>query len=93
MKPQKFCRAAEIAILVLLCVLFCLLVGCADPREDERRQQTANSAATIYEAAVAIEEGAPVAAPAAAIKANASAIATAQGLPYPPTSKPQEPNP
>lgn len=85
MKPQTFSRAFKIAIVVLILILIVifLLTGCADPREDERRQQTANSAATIYEAATAIEEGAPVAAPAAAIKANASAIAAAQGHPYP----------
>jgi len=60
--------------------------GCA--ADDARRQSVANSAATIYEAALAIEAGVPSAAPAAVIRANASAIAAAQGMPYPTTSPP-----
>lgn len=86
-------RIFEGLILFLAILGIILLTSCADPREAERRQETANSAATIYEAAVAIEEGAPVTAPAAAIKANASAIATAQGHPYPPPQPPKEPKP
>ena len=90
MKPQAFSRALMLAALGLVAIgLLILFSGCADPREDERRQQTANSAATIYEAAVAIEQGAPVAEPAAAIRANASAIATAQGHPYPTKQEPK----
>lgn len=61
--------------------------------DEQRRRETANSAATIYEAAAAIEQGAPPAAPAAMIKRNASAIATAQGLPYPPAVVPESTNP
>lgn len=76
-------RIAEAGMIILAVFAIIWLTSCADPREQERRQQTANSAATIYEAATAIEQGAPVAAPAAAIKANASAIAAAQGHPYP----------
>lgn len=71
-------------IQILLLPLVCLLLSsCADARQDERQQQTANSGATIYEAAVAIEQGVPAAQPLAAIKLNASAICTANGHPYP----------
>lgn len=69
----------------------CQIRSAAEAERDERRRiETANSAATIYEAAAAIEQGAPSAGPAAAIKRQASAIATAQGLPYP---HPDEPTP
>jgi hypothetical protein len=61
-----------------------LLAGCG-----EHRQAVADSAASIYEAAQAIENGVPPAKPVAAIKAQASAIAAAEGFVYPapPASK------
>lgn len=70
-------------ILILTAVL--LLAGCGDTRV---AQATADSAATIYEAAVAIEHGVAPAAPAAAIKANAAAIIAAQGYAWPPPAAP-----
>ena len=82
-------RAWWFLIAVLLALGVLCLVGCAESRTSiERRQATADSAATIYEAATAIEQGATPAAPLNAIKSNASAIATAQGHPYPPAPVP-----
>ena len=74
-----------LAILLIIGGL-CALTGCADPLEGARRQQVADSAATIYEAASAIEQGVAPGAPLTAIKHNASAIAAAEGMPYPPAS-------
>jgi flagellar biosynthesis component FlhA len=79
-------------IQLLGLVLVSMLSGCADARQDDRQQQTANSAATIYEAAVAIEQGVPAPLPLAAIKTSASAICTANGHPYPPAA-PAAPTP
>ena len=76
-----------------LAVIALLLAGCADARQDERQQQTANAGATIYEAAVAIEQGVPAAQPLAAIKLNASSICAANGHPYPPPAAPAAPAP
>lgn len=62
-------------------LLAVIVGGCAG---DDRRKAVAASAATIYEAAAAIEQGAAPARPLNAIKANATAIAAAQGYQYPP---------
>lgn len=72
--------------MILLCmgVALAFICGCADRKEAARRQETADSAATIWEAADAIEQGVPGVGPLKAIKDNASAIAAAQGIPYPP---------
>jgi len=67
-------------LLILAPVL--LITACSDPAAV--RQATANSAATIYEAAVAIEQGVPPAVAIPAIKANAAAIVAAQGYAWPP---------
>jgi hypothetical protein len=55
-----------------------LLTGCSG---DERAQQVANSAATIYDAQVAQEAGAHTG---DVIKANAMAIIHAEGFKYEP---------
>jgi len=56
------------------------------------RQAVADSAASIWEAAAAIERGVSPAAPAAAIKAQARAIIRAQGRSYPPAETAGEEN-
>lgn len=67
--------------LLLLPLLAVALVGCVS---DRQRTESANSAATIYEAAKSLP---PATEPQrAAIMANASAICTALGEPYPPAA-------
>jgi len=70
----------------LVCVSILACVGCADrdQKADEVQQSTANVAAGIYEAAVAIEQGADPQLPLSAIKLGANAIIHAQGRQYPP---------
>lgn len=63
-------------ILIFICLA--LLSGCY-----RHRQQVANNAATIYEAAEALQRGAPVSQLAPMIQRKASAIALAQGATYP----------
>jgi phage tail sheath gpL-like len=78
---MNYLRIFLLAVLLAMLVVF---AGCADARGDARRQETAASGATIYEAALAIEQGADPAAPLSAIKRNALAIVKAQGYQYPP---------
>jgi len=72
--------------LALLSLLLLALIGCVDTTA--RDQAVANSAATIYEAAVAIERGVPAATTLPAIKANALAIVIAEGYTWPPPASP-----
>jgi hypothetical protein len=80
---------AHLLIVAILFLSMCL-VGCeirtSDQvaKEDEIRQQIANIAAGIFEAATAISEGAQSAGPLVAIKVSASSIISAQGRQYPP---------
>lgn len=78
-------RLALCLPLLAIALGSCQLRTAADLRaEDARRRETANAAATCYEAAQAIQDGADPEAPAEAIKANAQAITTAQGYAWPP---------
>lgn len=65
-------------IRAALPLLLCCCVGCA------ARVEIANGAASIWEAADAIERGAAPAAPAAAIKLQSAAIIQAAGSTYAP---------
>lgn len=56
------------------------LVGCVTDRE----RATADAAASIWEAADAVQKGVPGPLVVPAIKVNAAAIIKAQGLAYPP---------
>jgi hypothetical protein len=67
-----------------LCAAILLLQGCDGDAVLARKKANSNSAATIYEAAAAIEMGVPTAKPVEAIKNNASAIADLSEHPYPP---------
>ncbi len=83
---RRPCKRVLVGCVVLL--VAAVVSGCTDG--DARRQAVATSAATIYEAASAIEAGLPGDAAARAlraIKANATAIATSQGYQYPPAPK------
>ncbi len=69
-----------IRCLALLPLLF---IGCA---EDRRAKLTADLAASGFEAASAIEQGADPGKPLAGIKAAMAAIIYAQGYDYPPAA-------
>lgn len=62
----------------ILIFLALMLSGCVS----EREQAQANSAATIWEAADAIERGLPAKLATPAIKANAAAIIKSTGVTY-----------
>lgn len=71
-----------------LAVLF--LAGCGHYRTEAEEVRVTNSAATIYEAALAIVAGKDPAGPLKVILANASAIGAALDHPYP-TPTPRTP--
>ena len=66
-----------------------LLAGCQEREQalEKHRQATADTAATIFEAATAIENGADPRGPAVAIKLGAAAIIETQGRTYPPAEQ------
>lgn len=87
MRPADYLHGIFI-ILILVAMILCS--GCqirtSDQvaKEDEIKQQIANIAAGIFEAASAIEAGAPPAGPLVAIRVSAGSIISAQGRQYPP---------
>lgn len=76
-------RARTLGLIVAVLCLF--MTGC-EKRElvEQQRQATADTAATMFEAATAIEQGADPKAPSTAIKLGAAAIIESQGRSYPP---------
>lgn len=71
---------------IALLLLVVLLPGCMGRKlREQQAQATADAAAGIYEAAVAIERGVDPAAPLTAIKASATAIITVNDRTYPPS--------
>lgn len=74
---EKRCLVALVGLIVVA-----VLAGCGNA--EARAQATADSAASIWEAAVAIERGVPAQQVTPAIKAQAAGIIRAQGRTYPP---------
>lgn len=91
-------RRAVPTLLMLVALL--ALAGCQSERErllEARAQATADAAATIFEAATAIEQGVDPAKPLTAIKVSSASIIRAQDRQYPPADafidqlRPQKP--
>jgi hypothetical protein len=75
-------------LLILVALVACtgcqIRTGAQIAKEDEIKQQIANIAADIFEAAEAISNGADPAGPLVGIKVSAGSIISAQGRQYPP---------